>query len=64
MSLIDPNPVNPRRRKRVAIVITNPARLTKSVWPVGCWWSEFTHPYQELTEAGYTIEILSMTGGA
>ena len=40
MSLKDPNVVNPRRRKRVAMVISNPAIATTSGWPVGFWWSE------------------------
>jgi putative intracellular protease/amidase len=63
MSLIDPNPVNPQRRKRVAIVISNPAQSTTTGWPVGFWWSELTHPYYELTEAGYAVEVFSVTGG-
>lgn len=63
MSLRDPNPVDPRRPKRVAIVISNPAVSTTTGWPVGFWWSELTHPYYELTEAGYQVEVFSPDGG-
>ena len=33
MSLKDPNVVNPKKRKRVAIVISNPATSTTTGWP-------------------------------
>jgi hypothetical protein len=45
MSLKDPNVVNPRKTKRVAIVIANPAVSTTTGWPVGFWWSKLSHPY-------------------
>jgi putative intracellular protease/amidase len=63
MSLKDPNVVNPNRKKRVAIVIANPAVSTTTGWPVGFWWSELTHPYFEMTEKGYDIEVFSPDGG-
>lgn len=63
MSLKDPNPVNPGRPKRVAIVISNPAVSTTTGWPVGFWWSELTHPYFAMTEKGYQIEVFSPSGG-
>jgi putative intracellular protease/amidase len=63
MSLKDPNIVDPRRRRRVAIVIANPAVSTTTGWPVGFWWSELTHPYYVLSEAGYELEIFSPAGG-
>lgn len=64
MSLQDPNPVNPRAKKRVAIVIANPAVSTTTGWPVGFWWSELTHPYHAFVEAGYEVEVFSPEGGA
>lgn len=64
MSLKDSNAVNPKHPKRVAIVISNPAVSTTTGWPVGFWWSELTHPYYVLSEAGYEIEIFSPRGGA
>jgi putative intracellular protease/amidase len=63
MSLKDPNVVSKSHPKRVAIVIANPAVSTTTQWPVGFWWSELTHPYFVLTEAGYEIEVFSPGGG-
>ena len=63
MSLKDPNAVNKNRRKRVALVISNPAVSTTTGWPVGFWWSELTHPYFALTERAYEVEIFSPNGG-
>jgi putative intracellular protease/amidase len=63
MSLKNVNPVHPHQPKRVAIVIANPALSTTTGWSVGFWWSELTHPYYELTEAGYEVEIFSPKGG-
>lgn len=63
MSLKDPNVVSKSKPKRVAIVIANPAISTTTQWPVGFWWSELTHPYYVLTEAGYEVEVFSPDGG-
>jgi putative intracellular protease/amidase len=63
MSLKDPNVSNRNRRKRVAIVISNPAVSTTTGWPVGFWWSELTHPLYLLTEKGYEVEVFSPAGG-
>jgi putative intracellular protease/amidase len=63
MSLRDPNVTNPKRHKRVAIVIANPTTSTTTGWPVGFWWAELTHPYYVLTEAGYEVEVFSPDGG-
>ncbi len=63
MSLKDPNPVSRSHPKRVAIVISNPATSTTTQWPVGFWWSELSHPYFVLTEAGYSVEVFSPKGG-
>jgi hypothetical protein len=62
VSLRDPNIVNPKRRKRVAIVIANPAISTTSGWPGGFWWSELTHTYYVFTEQGYDAEVFSPNG--
>ncbi len=64
MSLRDPNPVNARHPKRVAIVISNPAVSSTTGWPVGFWWSELSHPYHAFHERGYEVEIFSPAGGA
>jgi putative intracellular protease/amidase len=63
MSLRDPNPVNPKRPKRVGIVISNPAVSTTTGWSVGFWWSELAHPYYEFHEKGYEVEVFSPRGG-
>src|SRR5262249_9390 len=61
MSLKDGNVVNVN--KRVEIVIANSAISTTTGWNVGFWWSELTHPYYEMTEKGYEIEVFSPVGG-
>lgn len=63
MSLQDPNVSHPNARKRVAIVIANPAVSTTTGWPVGFWWSELTHPYLAFHEAGYEVDVFSPKGG-
>lgn len=64
MSLQDPNVRNPGARKRIALVIANPAVSTSTGWPVGFWWSELTHPWHLFTSHGYEVEIFSPDGGA
>ncbi|MGH3375265.1 MAG: type 1 glutamine amidotransferase domain-containing protein [Actinoallomurus sp.] len=51
------------RRREILIVVANPTVSTNNGWPVGFWGAELTHPYFELTEAGFTITIASPTGG-
>jgi putative intracellular protease/amidase len=63
MSVRDPNPVDPKSPKRVAIVISNPAVATTTGWPVGFWWSELSHPFHRFTEKGYQVEVFSPDGG-
>jgi putative intracellular protease/amidase len=63
MSVRDPNVVNPSRRRRIAIIISNPAVSTTTGWPTGFWWSELTHPYLLFTDAGYDVEVFSPAGG-
>ena len=64
MSLMNANVLNPAARKRVAIVLANPAVSTTTGWPVGFWWSELTHPFHVFTEAGYEVALFSPEGGA
>lgn len=52
------------RRKRVLMVVANPAVSTNNGWPVGFWAAELTHPYYELTERGVAVTIASPDGGA
>jgi putative intracellular protease/amidase len=64
MSLRDPNPVNAKHPKRIAMVISNPAVSTTTGWDVGFWWSELAHPYHAFHERGYTVQVFSPAGGA
>jgi putative intracellular protease/amidase len=63
MSLKDPNVVNAKAKKRVAIVLSNPAISPITGWPVGFWWSELSHPYLAFSEKGYEVEVFSYFGG-
>lgn len=63
MRLKNPNVVSPKRPKRVALVIANPAVSTMTGWPVGFWWSELAHPYYEFAEKGCEVELFSPNGG-
>ena len=63
MSLKDANPVNPKRPKVVAIVLSNPAVSSTTGWPAGFWWSELSHPYLAFQEKGYEVEVFSPDGG-
>lgn len=60
---MNPNRVSEQSPKRVAIVVSNPAISQNTGWPVGFWWSELSHPYFAFTEAGYEVEIFSVSGG-
>ncbi len=64
MSHKNRNPVNARKPKRAAIVVSNPSVSTTTGWPVGFWWSELSHPYFKFAEIGYEVDIYSPLGGA
>ena len=51
------------KRKKVLMVVANPAVSTTLGWPVGFWAAELTHPYYELTERGVEVTIASPDGG-
>jgi putative intracellular protease/amidase len=55
--------LNPDKPKRIVIVASNPAVSKQTGWPIGFWWAELTHPYWELTERGYQVDIASPDGG-
>jgi putative intracellular protease/amidase len=55
--------LNPDTPKRVVIVASNPATSEQTGWPIGFWWSELSHPYWELTERGYRVDVASPDGG-
>lgn len=47
---------------KVLLVAANQATAPNG-WPVGVWAAEITHPYDELTHAGYAVDIVSPEGG-
>lgn len=55
--------LNPGRPKRIALVASNPAISEQTGWPIGFWWAELSHPFWELTERGYEVDIASPEGG-
>ncbi len=55
--------LNPDRRKRILIIVSNPTVSQQTGWPIGAWAAEFTHPYWEFTEHGYQVDIVSPDGG-
>lgn len=56
--------LHPERPKRVLFIASNPTVSEQTGWPIGFWWAELTHPYWELTERGYEVEVASPDGGA
>lgn len=50
-------------KKRVLMIVANPAISPTTKWPIGFWWAEVTHPYWAFTEAGYDVDIVSPGGG-
>lgn len=48
---------------KILMVAANPAVSPQTGWPVGFWAAELTHPYLELTNAGYQVDIASPEGG-
>jgi putative intracellular protease/amidase len=55
--------LDPEHPTRVAILASNPSVSDQTGWPIGFWWAELTHPYWELTENGYQVDIFSPDGG-
>ena len=55
--------LNPDNPKRVLVLASNPAVSEQTGWRIGFWWSELTHPYWELLEHGYEVDVASPAGG-
>jgi putative intracellular protease/amidase len=55
--------LHPERPKRIALVASNPATSEQTGWPIGFWWAELVHPYWELSEHGYEVDVFSPDGG-
>jgi putative intracellular protease/amidase len=54
------DPANP---KQVLLIASNPTVSEQTGWPVGFRWSELSHPYWELGQRGYEIDVASPDGG-
>lgn len=52
----------PAPKGKILLVASSPAKASNG-WPVGAWAAEITHPYEELTHAGYQVDIVSTKGG-
>lgn len=52
----------PAPKGKVLLVAANPSKASNG-WPLGVWAAEISHPYDELTHAGYAVDIASPDGG-
>ncbi|MBL9188167.1 MAG: type 1 glutamine amidotransferase domain-containing protein [Opitutaceae bacterium] len=50
-------------KKRVLMIVANPAISPATGWPVGFWAAELTHPWTEFVHAGYDVALASPRGG-
>jgi putative intracellular protease/amidase len=55
--------LKPSEPKRVLLVASNPAVSEQTGAPIGFWWAELSHPYWELSEHGYRVDVASPDGG-
>lgn len=53
---------SPASKGKILIVAANKTTASNG-WPVGVWAAEITHPYEELTHSGYSVDIVSPEGG-
>lgn len=52
-----------RSKKKRALIVAASPQTSPFLGPVGVWASELTHPWYELTEAGYEADVASPKGG-
>ncbi len=48
---------------KVLIVVTSHSQMGNTAEKTGYWLGEVTHPYKELVDAGFEVEIASIQGG-
>jgi len=48
---------------KVLIVVTSHSQMGSTTEKTGYWLGEVTHPYKELVDAGYQVQIASIAGG-
>ncbi len=51
------------KKRKILFVLTSTARLGDSGHHTGAYLSEITHPYEELSQKGYKIDMVSPEGG-
>src|SRR5262245_60587304 len=51
------------KKRKILMVVANPAVSTTTGWPVGFWASELIHPYDAFVRQGYEVTIASPKGG-
>jgi putative intracellular protease/amidase len=51
------------KKRKILMVVSNPAISTTTGWPVGFWAAELTHAYKLFVENGYDVTIASPKGG-
>ena len=51
------------KKKRILMVVSNPATSSTTGWPVGFWAAELTHAYKLFIENGYEVTVASPKGG-
>lgn len=51
------------RKRKILMVVSNPAVSSTTGWPVGFWAAELTHAYKLFLENGYDVTIASPKGG-
>ncbi len=57
------NVLDATKKKKVLLIVANPATSKTTGWPIGFWRAELTHPYWCFTEVDYKVEIRSPDGG-
>jgi putative intracellular protease/amidase len=51
------------KKRKILMVVANPAVSTTTGWPVGFWGSELIYPYDAFVRQGYEVTIASPKGG-
>lgn len=49
---------------KILMIASNKSVSKQTGWTIGVWYSELTHPYWAFSEAGYTVDIATLEGGA
>ncbi|MDQ3836529.1 MAG: type 1 glutamine amidotransferase domain-containing protein [Thermoproteota archaeon] len=52
-----------QKKRRILMVVSNPATSSTTGWPVGFWAAELTHAYKLFLDSGYEITVASPKGG-